>query len=83
MKLNESLALGLPVVATPLKIFGSVASLVHTAKNCSPQGLAEAIYEVATTPELALGLRQRGLEEAQKFTWSGRVRRILEFAQSL
>ncbi|MDR1125071.1 MAG: glycosyltransferase [Deltaproteobacteria bacterium] len=83
LKLNESLALGLPVSATPLKIFEHVAGLTHTAPDCSAAGLAEAIAGLAANPGLAEELRRRGLSAVKQYTWGKRARRIFEFAQNL
>ena len=80
IKLNESLALGLPLAATPLPIFTAQKALMHMAPDLSPQGLATAIQELAASPDHASRLRAAGIAAAAGYTWQARARRILDFA---
>ena len=81
IKFNESLALGLPLVITPLPVFNERKHLAYNATDCSPQSLAKAIAEIAANPELALRLRNAGLQAVKDHTWEARAQRILDFAQ--
>ena len=83
LKLNESLALGLPIVCTPLKVFERRKELVHQSEDCTPEALSKAILELAGNPEAVARLRARGIEEAIRRTWNSRASRILDFAQGL
>lgn len=83
LKLNEALAMGMPLVATPLKTFGSHCDLLHFAKDSSPEGLAAGIEELAATPGLAERLRRDGIEACREATWKARASRILDFFMSL
>ena len=81
IKFNESLALGLPLVITPLAVFNERKHLAHSAADCSPQSLAKAIAEIAANPDRALHLRTEGLRVVKENTWEARAQRILDFAQ--
>lgn len=83
LKLNESLALGLPTVCTPLDLFAGQREYVFSSRDASPEGLAEAIGALAGMPEEAKRLRDQGLEAAKRRTWKARAARILEFADTL
>lgn len=83
LKLNESLALGLPVICTPLKVFAHQKELVFQSGDCTPEGLAAAIAELAASPEKARKLNERGLRYVKEQTWLTRAERILKFADGL
>lgn len=83
LKLNEALALGLPVVCTPLDIFARQKELGHQSRDCTPEGLAGAIAELAALPERARELRAKGLLAAARHSWRARAARILDFAGGL
>lgn len=83
LKLNESLALGLPTVCTPLPVFARHKDITHQSPDCTPQGLAAAIRELASLPGRARELREKGLEAASWRTWKARAARILDFANGL
>lgn len=83
IKLYEYLALGLPVVCTPLPIFREKADCLQLARDSSSQALAAAISELAEAPSRAEDLRIRGLEAAKQHTWLARAERILAFANSI
>lgn len=85
LKLYEALALGLPVVVTPLPVFSSEirAGCVHPSRDATPAGLARSIAELAGQPDQARSLRVQGLHEAAGRTWERRAASILEFAASL
>lgn len=85
LKLYEGLALGLPVVMTPLSVFRAhtEAGLVHTAPDKSPSGLAKALTRLAQSPEAAHALRENGLKKARSHTWQERAKTVLEFMRTL
>jgi glycosyltransferase involved in cell wall biosynthesis len=83
IKLYEYLALGLPVLCTPLEIFRDYRDLLHEAPDSGARGIAAAALELAQNPALAEGLRLRGLRAAAGHTWQARAERILAFADSL
>jgi glycosyltransferase involved in cell wall biosynthesis len=85
LKLYEALALGLPVLATPLAVFAAYAGsgLTHSAPDRTPAGLAAGIRELASDPGRALRLREQGLREALSRTWLHRARTILSFVDAL
>jgi glycosyltransferase involved in cell wall biosynthesis len=85
LKLFEAFALGLPVVVTPLPMFQQQIrdQQVFAAPDSSPQGLAEAIRQLAASPELAGCLRENALREAPQHTWERRARRIADFTAGL
>jgi glycosyltransferase involved in cell wall biosynthesis len=83
IKLYEYLALGLPVLCTPLEIFRDYRDLLHMAPDSTAKGIAAAARELARNPALAEGLRLRGLRAAARHTWQARAERILAFADSL
>lgn len=83
LKINESLALGLPVVCTPLEILAGYRRNVFSSRDATPEGLAAAIADLAERPEEARRLRENGLEAAATRTWKARAGRILAFARNL
>lgn len=85
LKLYESLALGLPVVMTPLSVFKEhiAAGLVYAAPDKTPAGLAHALAELAAEPQTARALREGGLEKARAHTWQERAKTVLEFMRGL
>jgi glycosyltransferase involved in cell wall biosynthesis len=83
IKLFEYLALGLPVICTPLELFRDNQGTVHLAGDATAQGIASAAEELAANPALAGRLRVNGLQAAAARTWKARAARILDFAASL
>ena len=83
IKLNEYMALGLPTVCAPLKIFAQQAHLMHRAKDNTPEFFAAAIAELAAQPGLARELRAGGIAASARHTWQARAERILDFAAGL
>jgi glycosyltransferase involved in cell wall biosynthesis len=82
--LVESMASGLPVVASDLAVhreIGGSAALYFD--RFSPQGLANRVVELATSPELRSQLSQAGAERSAAFSWKLHVDRILQLANDL
>jgi glycosyltransferase involved in cell wall biosynthesis len=83
IKFTESLALGLPLVITPLSAFSERKHLAQVAEDCSPQGIAAAISELAASPQRAETLRNQGLAASAGQTWLARAGRIMDFTAAL
>lgn len=83
LKLYESLALGLPVLVTPLDIFSPQQDTVFTAPDLSAEGLAAGIMQLAANESLARSLREKGLQIAESATWTARAKRITEWLKAL
>jgi len=85
LKLFEAMALGVPILATPLDGFAGYAErgIVAPAPGTGPRDLAQGIMALAADPERALRLRENALAEAQTATWEARARRILDFCESV
>jgi len=82
LKLTESLALGLPLVCTPVE---HLKRLVKHEKNAifaisfHPQDLANAILKLGSDPNCMSAMSAENLEYASQFSWDTRARRILDF----
>jgi len=49
----------------------------------SPSELAEKVTQLLDSPPLRAELRERGMAQANHFSWEAHVGRLLELAQSL
>ena len=85
LKLYEAMALGLPIVCTPLSVFTPyiASECVLTAADATAAGLARAIEVLAGQRGQAEALRQKGLAEAAGHSWTQRASNILDFISSL
>lgn len=81
IKMNECLALGLPVLCTPLPIFDQQRSqgVVFCSDGPGPDALARAADNLAANPDLARSLHEKGPLAAKEHTWLARAERILKF----
>ncbi|MCS7064522.1 MAG: glycosyltransferase family 4 protein, partial [Methylacidiphilales bacterium] len=74
----EAMACGCPVVSSATtsipEIAGDAAVLVDPY---NPRAIAEGICRILQNPDLAATLRQKGLAQAQKFTWTACARATL------
>ena len=80
----EAMACGTPVICSPGGALREVAG--DAALLCDPddiQGLARAIQQVLTEPEIAAALRLRGKERAAQFSWAQACTRLLAVYESL
>jgi glycosyltransferase involved in cell wall biosynthesis len=46
------------------------------AKAGDPNSLADAIIRILADPELALSLRKRGFEQAEKYSWENLAKKM-------
>lgn len=85
LKLYEAMALGLPVLCTPLPVFSHciTGGTALAAPGTEPAALAQAVSDLAGHPRLAQSLREKGLAEAAAHTWERRARAVLEFMSSI
>ena len=86
LKRAESLAMGLPLVCTP------IPHLKHTlqdgkhavfAESITPQALAKAIRTLGDSPALMERMQQENRAYAQEFSWEKRARNIVEFMREV
>lgn len=86
LKLAESLALGLPIVCTPVE---HLKRLVQNGKHAiiansfHPQDLADAISKLGNAPDTMLKMSIENRTHAQLFSWDTRARHIIEFIKLL
>lgn len=84
LKLAESLAMGLPIVCTPLP---HIQRLLEEGKHAvfapdiSPAGLADALIKLGSSPEKLAGMSQENRSYAHAFSWEARARRIIRFME--
>ena len=84
LKLAESLAMGLPIVCTPLP---HIERLLEEGKHAvfapdiSPQSLAAAIIKLGSSPEKLTQMSQENRSYAHAFSWEARARRIIRFME--
>ncbi|SBV90916.1 hypothetical protein KL86DPRO_10108 [uncultured delta proteobacterium] len=85
LKLYEALALGVPVLTTPLGVFAEqeAAGLVAAAPGTGPEDIAEGVMRLVRDGEKARSLREKGLAAAKTATWQARAERILAFCAGL
>lgn len=80
LKLFEYMASGCPIVAQDLPSFREILddgnSLLVEAEN--PQTLAKGINKLFNDKDLAENISHKALEEAHKFTWQERVKKIAQ-----
>jgi len=79
----EAMACGTPVVASRSsslpEVLGEAAILVDPTDT---EALAAAMMQVLEDEPLREEMRQKGLRQARKFSWSGTARRLLELYRS-
>ncbi len=80
----EAMAAGTPVVSSDAaslpEVVGQAGLLVSPYDT---NGLAEAIRTVIAHPDLRASLREAGLQQAQRFTWSETARATLEVYEAV
>ncbi len=81
LKLAESLAMGLPIVCTPMPYLTRILSPQNAsvAASPTPEDLAKAIRETGSHPQKMEAMRKANLQYAREFSWENRARHILDF----
>jgi len=79
----EAMSLGAPVVTSNTsslpEVAGDAAELVDPK---SEDEIAEAIWKIIDNPDYAKILRQKGLDNARKFSWAEHGRKVLSVIES-
>jgi glycosyltransferase involved in cell wall biosynthesis len=81
LKLFESMAAGVPIVATQLP---AIMEVIRHGENGwlvqpdSPSALAEGVHHLLENNSLASALAQRAVRDAESYTWEHRATRIVE-----
>jgi glycosyltransferase involved in cell wall biosynthesis len=82
--LVEAMACGLPIVASDLAVHREITNGAAVFfERFSPAGLADKVTELMDSPGLQAELRERGLTQANHFSWEAHAGRLLELSQSL
>jgi glycosyltransferase involved in cell wall biosynthesis len=82
--LVEAMSSGLPVAASDLPVHREIcgdAALYFS--RFAPDELAERVFQIGQSPELAKHLSSHGLQRARDFSWSEHVERLLALAREL
>ena len=76
----ESMACGTPVITSNKASFPEVAnqSVIYIQDNSNIQEIEKAIYRGLTNQQLRQNLINKGLEQANKFSWSKCAKKILD-----
>lgn len=82
--LVEAMACGLPIVASDLAVHREIANdAALFFQRFSPSELADRVTALLDSPPLQAELREKGLRQANRFSWKAHVGRLLELAQSV
>ena len=74
----EAMASGIPVLTSNTSSLGEIAGdAAATVDPTSTDALADAMFSLATNPELRRHLAQRGLQRARRFSWSQTAKDML------
>ncbi|MGC2248855.1 MAG: glycosyltransferase family 1 protein [Terriglobales bacterium] len=80
--LVEAMSSGLPVVASDLEVHREICgSAALYFPRFSPEELAERLFRIYESPELARKMSCDGLRRAQDFSWETHVSRLLLLAE--
>ena len=78
------MASGLPIIASDLAVHREITN--GTAlffEKFSPDDLADKVVRLLDSPSQQLDLRERGLLQAENFSWTNHAGRLLEMAGTL
>jgi len=82
--LVEAMACGLPIVASDLAVHREITNgAALFFRRFSPSELADKVAQLLDSPPLQAELREKGLQQANHFSWEAHAGRLLELAQSL
>jgi len=82
--LVESMASGLPVVASDLAVHREICDDAAVYfQRFSPEALARAVAQVAGSPEASKHMTVVGLERSRRFSWRAHVDAIFELSRTL
>lgn len=82
--LVESMACGIPVVASDIPVHREICGdAAMYFPRFSAEALAEALAQVATSPETSRRMASAGLERSKEFSWKTHVDEILRLCRSL
>jgi glycosyltransferase involved in cell wall biosynthesis len=80
----EAMACGTPVIGIGRAAFGEIVDGAgHLIPDPTVEGLAEALEQVLSNPQLRSEMRARGLERAKSFRWEDNARRTLEILREV
>jgi glycosyltransferase involved in cell wall biosynthesis len=82
--LVEAMSSGLPVVAADLAVHREICgSAAIYFSRFSPEELADRVFRICESHELAENLSNNGLRRSQDFSWHEHVSRLLALAETL
>ena len=82
--LVEAMASGLPITASDIAVHREICGDAATYfPRFSPEGLADAVMNIANSPETARRMSVSGVNRASEFSWKKHVHEILELANTL
>ncbi|MFA5946339.1 MAG: glycosyltransferase family 1 protein [Patescibacteria group bacterium] len=80
----EAMSMGTPVLLSDITVFHEVAgSAALYASSSDARAFAEKMKELAESAELRLSLRDRGLAQAEKYTWVETAKKTWEALRSV
>lgn len=82
--LVEAMACGLPIVASDLAVHREITNgAALFFERLSPSELADKVTQLLDSPPLQAELHEKGLSQANHFSWEAHAGRLLELAKAL
>jgi glycosyltransferase involved in cell wall biosynthesis len=82
--LVEAMSSGVPIVASDIAVHREICGEAGVYfERFSPEGVAEAVTQVALSPETTKRMAAAGIERAKTFSWKAHVEKILELSRTL